>query len=1055
MKNSFFGITVRNSQEFTMLVICTLQTFFTGAFISLFLIGSHVLFLQSWEPEKLTQAFILSGIFGILLFSVYSYFASRTNVRKMTFWALFALLIGNILISLNYDNIATYRLLGIPLMLPFTLCFPVVFFIFVLLRNSFANIFKPEQHRRFFPAIRASLIAGIVIASYALVGALYINWDILLIIKGSTIFIGLATLAQLIGNRVHSQSPVFPQPVKHTAQLRSRFYELFYTRYTFLLLAFVVLSAVVGFTIQYLFISETRFNYPHTIGLAKFFGFFMGTMFIFIYVVERFLIRKILYTYDSPYSLSLVPVLMAVAAGASLLVNLLVGQSNAISRFSFYFLMVAMIKIGFETTYETIELPTLRVLFRTLDLRFQSSVRPRFEGSIRMSGLIISGLFIMTLLSIHFKNKSLLINIAILLFTLAWIYIGIKLVKSYQSALREFIRRLKTSKKAVGQSTTDIHARLQSLIYNSNPVKSINALAIVERLEPLVHEKQMVLLLDHDSAELRNYLLNRISENALLSSLPKLKELQQTNHLKNHGGQLSKLISKFEIKLNTGTSNESILNIVGSNILTDRILAAEIIGSSGNQCWSDHLLHLSRDFEPEVKLASAKAMARLGNPNHSYVLIGYLTTPGFYAYAFEALIKIGDPAFPYMEQMFLLPEADNILLSRIVRIYGKIGSPAAIDLLLAKIENQNRTIMHQALLALHEAKFQSTAANLNRILNCMVRLISTMSWNFAAYSSFRGSRFDLLKNAMESEINSNYNTLYNLLALAYNSTSIGNIKTMLMEGTDTDISFAIELLDQIVNEEIKQVFFPVVENVSVRERYRQLQYFFHATRETPEDLIQEIIIRDFNQISLYAKACAIISTLNTGHKEAGQEIIASIFHPNQVIRETAAYVLSRLEPEMLESVYTRLEQGHVNELRSVISKAESHIPCLLLDKISFIKKCNAMKNLSEDILLEIATALDIHQMPAREEFLIKHEDVHFAFIIVVEGSAQINISSGKVFTFEKNDIIYSDLFVEDSTYSLRASTDLTFYSLDQEVLNTLMFDFIDFREAVFGIIEEA
>ena len=57
-----------------------------------------------------------------------------------------------------------------------------------------------------------------------------------------------------------------------------------------------------------------------------------------------------------------------------------------------------------------------------------------------------------------------------------------------------------------------------------------------------------------------------------------------------------------------------------------------------------------------------------------------------------------------------------------------------------------------------------------------------------------------------------------MLSLAYNPTSIGNIKNMLLEGSDTDISFAIELLDQIVNEEIKQVFFPIVENISVKEQ---------------------------------------------------------------------------------------------------------------------------------------------------------------------------------------------------------------------------------------------
>ena len=60
-------------------------------------------------------------------------------------------------------------------------------------------------------------------------------------------------------------------------------------------------------------------------------------------------------------------------------------------------------------------------------------------------------------------------------------------------------------------------------------------------------------------------------------------------------------------------------------------------------------------------------------------------------------------------------------------------------------------------------------------------------------------------------------------------------------------------------------------------------------------------------------------------------------------------------------------------------------------------------------------------MKPNEEFLVKREDVHFAFMIIIDGKAQINISSGKVFTFEKNDIIYSDIFVEDNTLLIKST----------------------------------
>jgi hypothetical protein len=246
-----------------------------------------------------------------------------------------------------------------------------------------------------------------------------------------------------------------------------------------------------------------------------------------------------------------------------------------------------------------------------------------------------------------------------------------------------------------------------------------------------------------------------------------------------------------------------------------------------------------------------------------------------------------------------------------------------------------------------------------------------------------------------------------------------------------------------------------VENISVKERYKQLQYFFQAAQETPDELIHDIITRDFNLISLYAKACAIFSLLNIKSHGSGQELVASVFHPDRLIRETAAYVLEQTDPAKLESAFSRIEPSLVNEIKASICQTDNGIPFLLLHRIRFIKSCPKMSKISEDVLLEISKILDINFLTQDEEFLIKRDDVHYAFMIIIDGTAQIKISSGKVLTFGKNDIIYSDIFVEDNTFSLRALTDLRLFSLEQEALNSLMFDYIDFRNAILEIVVEA
>jgi hypothetical protein len=1055
MKPALFAEKFHNRQEIVMLILTSWQAFVMGAFISLFTIGAHVLYFQTWDASRLPLAFLLSGILGIVLFSAYAFLVNRLHLKYFGVIAqamIFVLVFG---VYEFYDTLANLHIFGIPLFLPFSLALPLIMMTALLHRRHLNLIFTPRQHRSFYPYIRTSFMAGIVVASYCLVGALFFDFDVVRIIEAGAVCSGIVALLQVIINRYHRSTGIFSRSLKKHVQLRSRFHEMFYSKYTLLLLGFVLVSAVTGFLLHYHFISGTRLNYPNTIGLAKFFGFFTGTTFLFVYAVERFLVRKILYSYDSPYSLVLIPSLLFLAGIATLIVDLVVGQSPAFARFSFGFLMIAMLKVGYETTFEAIELPSLRVLFHTLDVRFSGAVITRMEGTLRMAGLLVSGLLIFALSELSL-NRGFIINLILLLLLGGWIVLGIFLVKTYQTNLREMIRRLKTSKRSIGQELLNIDEKSHSLINSPNPLKSIHALSVIERLEPLTHEKYLLSLLAVESPELRQHLLARISDHALLSSLDRLKDLAKWGNGKSTNGLLPKIINRFEIKFEAGKTRAAIENLVNSNTLTDRILAAEIIGGSDKREWGEYLLQLSRDIEPEVKFASVKAMARLANINHCHVLIGYLTASHYYPYAFEALVKIGDGALPLLEQEFLQPDADNVLLSRIVRIYGKIGSPAAIECLLGKIENQYRTIARQSILALREAKFQATPANINRILNDIVRLITIMSWNFAAYASVQNaSSFTPLKNTLQQEINDNYFMLYHLLALAYNPTSIGNIKNMLTEGNDTDISFAIELLDQIVNEEIKQIFFPVMENISFKDRFKQLQYFFHAAKENPENLIPEIITRDFNQISLYAKASAIMSALQLTQNFPVQEITASIFHPNQLVRESAAYVLHIMDPDKLESVYPRLDPLHTAGIKTALSCHDKDVPYLLLDRINFIKNSPKMQNISHDVLYELAKSLEIHFLNADIEFLIKREDVHYAFMIIMDGQAQINNSSGKVFTFAKNDIIYSDIYVEDNTFSLKALTNLRFYGLEQEVLNSLLFDHIDFRNAVYEMIEEA
>jgi AAA family ATP:ADP antiporter len=1045
--------------EVFLLILTSLQAICIGVFLSTFDIGTHAIFLESYPADQIPFAFIVSGLFGIVLMLFYTFISSR--MRSRHFAIINYLIIGTGILFLfyytEYQDLIQLSVMGFPLMLPYTLMFPLNIMVLLNFWKSIKEIFIQNQSQRLHPYVRMAQIGGMVLGSYGVILFLFISWNLELIILGSAASIITVLILQLIINPVYRYSTSFLKQPKKKNIIRSKFHELFYTKYTFLLVLFVFLSALTGISIHYLFISMTRDFYPYIVGFAKYLGLFVGTLFIFIFILEKLLIRKILYAYDSPYSILLIPVAIILFCGIALLMQILIGQAVYIARFTVFFLTIALLKMGYEAAKSTIELPSLRVLVQSLDIRFKNAIIPRIEGSLRLLSIIFGGLIIIGLIQIKFNRPQHIIYTIILLCVL-WFFVTVKLIKAYQNALKNYIKKIRTNIRAKEHDLPGIDKYFHRLLNSDDPEKVINTLSISENIEPISFEKHLIDLLNINSTKVRRFLLWKINNLSVINSLNALKNLKFNAEDKSSKNLRTNIISVFEKKLTSGKTVPAIEKLVNSKKISDRILASELLGHLDKEDKLTTLLvNLSRDFEPEVKFAAIRSMARVSNPNHTHILIGYLSSPLFYTYAYEALIRIGDDALDQLEQVFLLTESDNVLLSRVVKIYGKIGSPRAIELLLNKIENQNRTIVRQAIISLRESGFQATPTNINRILNTIVRILNIMSWNMTAIAHLENiNSFPMLRNALTAELTDNYKVLFHLLSLAYNSTAIANIRNLIYQGNDTDISFAIEMLDQIVNEDIKQVLFPVLENLTTKGRIKKLQYFFQTEKVLTNELIPEIITRDYNLISLYLKSCAIISLLDLRKPEIDEVLVSNLFHPHKLIRETAAYVINRIDSNYLDAVLPRMEPAIVHELMASLEQSKNGSSHLIIHRVHFLRQCQKFQGVPEYVLLELARNLEIYSIEKDNEIKIDRHEKTYSLLIVLKGSVELIAEGRDNFTFRESDLIYTNAIANtlDSKFIIKSNTYTEMYGLENESLNMLIFDYRDIRRSILDCIDE-
>ncbi len=1035
-------------REIFLLLLLMSQAVFIGIFFGGFDISMHAIFFDAHSIEKIPLAFIVSGVAGLVIFTLYTFFSTRFPFKFFVLCNYFVALATTS--AIFYFSAIEFNsdLTGIG----FALMFPLNILVFLNFWRNAREILTPSQTKRLIKYIQLGFYGGIVGISYGLILYLYTSDNIHMILFGSILCLAAGIAVQFLINLTHRFSPRFLHKQKKINPLHSRFTELFYTRYTFLLFLFVVLSSLIGYILHFNFIISTRLSYPGILGFTKFLGLFVGSMFLFVFFVDKLLIRKLLYSYDSPYSIVLIPVAVLIFLVLMIGIYLTLGTTTAIARFSYSFLFMAMVKIVYETSKYDIEIPSLRVMFNTLDIRFIATIIPRIEGFTRNIALLIAGVALYFITSLGFI-KILHINLLTVFLSLCWLFVAVKLIHAYRSALQNTIRRYKSAKKTREQELFLADEKLYELVNHKSHLKVISSLSISEKIEPIRFEKHLTSLIAINSPKVQEFILKKIEDNTLLGTINVLKEIRFEN--KSLDNYKNTLLQRFKQKISLGITEKQVEKLAQSKNVNDRVLAAELIGYLQKKELSSILINLSRDFEPDVKQASIRSMARVAFSETCHTLIGFLNSPDYYTYASEALVKIGDDGIGHLEEIFNMPDVDNQLLSRIVKIYGKIGTATAMECLLNKVERQNRFVARQAVIAMREARFQATPVNINRIMNSIVKTIHTMSWNFSVHNILRKSkRYTHLTDALETEISSNYQMLYHLLSLAYNSTSISNIRKLLVEGSDTDISFAVELLDEIVLEDVKQVLFPIIENLSTTARIKQLQYFFQTEKLTIRELLPEIIVRDYNLISIYTKACAIYSwpeyTTSIDHV-----MISNLFHPNKLIRETAAFVIQTLDPSVIPDVLPRLERNYAQDVEASLHSIEAGTDMLVLNKIRFLKTTRVFRNIPEDILSELAVNLTFVRLPKDGAYTVFKENGDHALIMVSEGLLEANLQENEKLDLKTGDVFYADLFFHDSAerIALKAVDNSAFLILKKEALDMLLFDYSEIRAVLLELLD--
>ncbi len=325
-----------------------------------------------------------------------------------------------------------------------------------------------------------------------------------------------------------------------------------------------------------------------------------------------------------------------------------------------------------------------------------------------------------------------------------------------------------------------------------------------------------------------------------------------------------------------------------------------------------------------------------------------------------------------------------LCLPRLARV---LGSPEISGDLIGQLNTSDRLMRHQILAALRLQGFVAREGQVSLVRQEIDATIAVSAWCMATLVDLENADLVLLKSAIGREIDENRERLFKLLSLIYDARHIEMVCESFKNSSSDGKVYGLELIDVFVDQEIKNGLFPILDDLALGQRLKRLEEKFPQQKLSPFDRLKDIVNRPYGSIEEWTRACALDGFVYVKGNQLPYELVATLFHNNPLLRQTAAWSMMRLAPDghHLE----RLPKKQQEELKRALQSSEK--PALIFEQVLFLKQIAAFSSVPETILAELV----LHFQPCT----FASGDVVFAetdcqIVVIIKGRVVLQEGSG-------------------------------------------------------------
>jgi hypothetical protein len=1054
MANRLVGALQIKSQEQKQIWLMLTTGFFMGVFIATYQVTADSLFLNRLG-DQLNKAFLAAGALGIISTALFSYFQ---NWIKFTTLALASVLLifaftFAAYILLHYTDpvwhnqyiFAMYCMSG-----------PMTAVLLLSFWGIFGRLFNFRQSKRIIGWIDTGQLIAAIAATLIIIpftSSLVKDTTNYLLLCCVSIFIVYILLIAISSSfSLAKNDPAEFGPLVRKATSLNK---LFTDRYILSLSFFLLISMVTLMFTQYAFQELVREQYPNERELTTFNSFFTGAVYGLSLILQTFINNRIISNYGLRISLFILPLVVGLFALGALVVGSFLGFSRDVSAsgFIYFFLFVALSRLFNWTLRDSLENPVFKLFFIPLDNRYKFNLQSKVEGLVNETARFIAGVLIF---SFAFIPQFKIFHLSILTLVLVGAYFLLinNLYYGYRHKIREKLENTNEDEQQdkLEKGFKQITLRLEQMLALPNPEKAVFSFKLLEKINAANISHWVNQLMKNEDEVTRHFAQERMNELKGLSVSDQYVIRMDVDRVR---GEVKNLMSKTELQylLESGgdVTKGRIQKLTKSANPNDRHYATELLLHTSKEEGVSFLMELLNDSEPKVRNTAIKTAVKRYNQEVINALIENLGNPMYSNQAGNALVLIGQECLSALELSFYRSGQNTQMMTKILQAIGRIGGQRAKEQLWNKIDYPNKIVVSQVLLSLGECGFKAGPLQATRIRYAIEADVADIRWNLSAIQEIGDDGFnEQVKTCLRWEVQNDIEHIYMLLAMLYDTRSIQLVKENIDSGTADSITYAVELLDVFLSDQLKQRVIPVLDDLTDTERINRLDDFYPRVKLDSKLVLKFIINRDFTQSNRWTKGCVIFQIGMQRIEDFKLDLIAQLFNPDPFIKEVSAWALYQINPSEYHKNVRRLGDYQRRELDDLIVHSRKMTQ---FEKVLFFQKVGVFEDIPGIILSYLSDISQEIRMQT-DDTLILDEKSNSYFYVLVAGTIDFYQRGQRVSQFSQGQFIGEMLGLPNfvNTNILIAQSDSVILKLNKEQFYELLSDNVQLADKIIEFI---